>query len=100
MTTGTIAITGGAGGIGAALVRIVQSQGGRAVSLDLKPNPEAFASHTLDLTDEAAIADAFRATEALTGLVCIAGTNARGRCLLYTSPSPRDAHESRMPSSA
>ena len=25
---------------------------------------------------------------------------ARGGCLLYTSPSPRDAHESRMPSSA
>ena len=24
----------------------------------------------------------------------------RGVCLLYTSPSPRDAHESRMPSSA
>ena len=24
----------------------------------------------------------------------------RTRCLLYTSPSPRDAHESRMPSSA
>ena len=23
-----------------------------------------------------------------------------GGCLLYTSPSPRDAHESRMPSSA
>ena len=23
-----------------------------------------------------------------------------GVCLLYTSPSPRDAHESRMPSSA
>ena len=23
-----------------------------------------------------------------------------GHCLLYTSPSPRDAHESRMPSSA
>ena len=23
-----------------------------------------------------------------------------GICLLYTSPSPRDAHESRMPSSA
>ena len=23
-----------------------------------------------------------------------------GTCLLYTSPSPRDAHESRMPSSA
>ena len=26
-------------------------------------------------------------------------TRIRG-CLLYTSPSPRDAHESRMPSSA
>ena len=25
---------------------------------------------------------------------------ARNICLLYTSPSPRDAHESRMPSSA
>ena len=30
------------------------------------------------------------------------GRNNTGRitCLLYTSPSPRDAHESRMPSSA
>ena len=28
---------------------------------------------------------------------CIVGVN---NCLLYTSPSPRDAHESRMPSSA
>ena len=26
--------------------------------------------------------------------------NMRKSCLLYTSPSPRDAHESRMPSSA
>ena len=29
----------------------------------------------------------------------MAATNFSG-CLLYTSPSPRDAHESRMPSSA
>ena len=31
------------------------------------------------------------------------GPNGAGKsstCLLYTSPSPRDAHESRMPSSA
>ena len=27
-------------------------------------------------------------------------TDLVGHCLLYTSPSPRDAHESRMPSSA
>ena len=31
--------------------------------------------------------------------VIYVGTHGRG-CLLYTSPSPRDAHESRMPSSA
>ena len=28
------------------------------------------------------------------------GGSAGDTCLLYTSPSPRDAHESRMPSSA
>ena len=33
-----------------------------------------------------------------TGRVVITGPV--GSCLLYTSPSPRDAHESRMPSSA
>ena len=32
-------------------------------------------------------------------LTIIASRNANS-CLLYTSPSPRDAHESRMPSSA
>ena len=30
----------------------------------------------------------------------IGGTHHPDSCLLYTSPSPRDAHESRMPSSA
>ena len=29
-----------------------------------------------------------------------AGEDGHTTCLLYTSPSPRDAHESRMPSSA
>ena len=32
--------------------------------------------------------------------VCILEKNSSLGCLLYTSPSPRDAHESRMPSSA
>ena len=32
-------------------------------------------------------------------VVALIGDNGAG-CLLYTSPSPRDAHESRMPSSA
>ena len=35
----------------------------------------------------------------ITGNIALSGT-VDGRCLLYTSPSPRDAHESRMPSSA
>ena len=30
----------------------------------------------------------------------LAGDGNHYSCLLYTSPSPRDAHESRMPSSA
>ena len=38
-----------------------------------------------------------RIPDAYFGLVSKAGPRA---CLLYTSPSPRDAHESRMPSSA
>ena len=33
-------------------------------------------------------------------LACDNGTIVFNACLLYTSPSPRDAHESRMPSSA
>ena len=36
----------------------------------------------------------------LTFEVELAGSGAAGTCLLYTSPSPRDVEESRMPSSA
>ena len=40
--------------------------------------------------------------EKLVGQVAMISLNAitTNPCLLYTSPSPRDAHESRMPSSA
>ena len=34
------------------------------------------------------------------GIVGESGSGKSTICLLYTSPSPRDAHESRMPSSA
>ncbi|WP_158629389.1 SDR family NAD(P)-dependent oxidoreductase [Roseitalea porphyridii] len=76
---GTIAITGAAGGIGLATVRCVQAAGLRAAALDLNPVAEADFSHALDLSDEGAIARAFEAIGPLTGLVCIAGMNARGR---------------------
>ena len=37
---------------------------------------------------------------AMTDIMPALGTHVPMPCLLYTSPSPRDAHESRMPSSA
>ena len=73
---GTIAITGGAGGIGTALVRAVREAGHRAVSLDLARNAEVDDSIMLDLTDEAAVERAFAGIGDLAGLACIAGTNA------------------------
>ena len=78
-STAAIAITGGAGGIGSSLTRRLQTAGRQSVSLDLNPNPEATESHLLDVSDESAIAVAFRQIDSLSGLVCIAGTNARGR---------------------
>ena len=37
---------------------------------------------------------------AVEGPIGVGKTTLANNCLLYTSPSPRDAHESRMPSSA
>lgn len=74
-----VAITGGAGGIGAALVRAVQAVGWRAASLDLTHNPDANLSLIVDVQDEAALAAALAQIGPLRGLVCIAGTTVRGR---------------------
>jgi NAD(P)-dependent dehydrogenase (short-subunit alcohol dehydrogenase family) len=76
---GTYAVTGGAGGIGGATVRLLQARGHRAVSLDLDANPEAWRTATLDLMDEPALAAALAEAGSLDGLVCIAGTHAMGR---------------------
>ena len=72
-------ITGGAGDIGAALVRVVQRQGARAMSFDTRDNTLADQSYVLDVTDEAALAQAFADVGPITGLACIAGINAYGR---------------------
>ncbi len=76
---GWIAITGGAGGIGRALVRGVQAAGWKAASVDLGPSPEADLSLIADLGNESAVAAAFDRIGPLRGLVCIAGTNTRRR---------------------
>jgi NAD(P)-dependent dehydrogenase (short-subunit alcohol dehydrogenase family) len=73
---GTIAITGGGGGIGTALVHLAQAAGFRTVSIDLVPNADADQSIVLDLTDEIAVSAAFDSIGDLAGLACIAGTNA------------------------
>ncbi|MDE0520459.1 MAG: SDR family oxidoreductase [Boseongicola sp.] len=75
----SVAITGGAGGIGAVLVRKLEAAGQRTISLDLAPNAEASECYVLDVSDEVVVREAFRPAKALAGLVCIAGTNAHGR---------------------
>lgn len=74
-----VAITGGAGGIGAALVRAVQAIGWKAASLELTHNPDADLSLIVDVQDEATVAVAKVQIGPLRGLICIAGTNAQGR---------------------
>lgn len=57
---------------------MAQARDYRAVSLDLRENPDADISIVLDLTDEGAVKDAFDSIGPLVGLVCIAGTNVQG----------------------
>ena len=62
---------------------------------------ESGASAVVVATDDERIAEA---AEEFGGQVCMTGNQHRSGteriCLLYTSPSPRDVEESRMPSSA
>ena len=69
----------------------------------VQSDPDAAASALLQRRDEAAQAEA-RERDRLAwhtgGHAPLAGFVLGVNCLLYTSPSPRDVEESRMPSSA
>ncbi|MFC5380415.1 SDR family oxidoreductase [Aquipuribacter nitratireducens] len=84
--TGTVLVTGGASGLGAAVAAAVEKAGRRPVVLDRQPPPDrSLAWHEVDLADpEAAVAAvdavAAEAGEAgVTGVVTAAGTDACGR---------------------
>ena len=105
-------VTGGASGIGAATVRRFAAEGAQvcildrdlatAVALAEELGSEHFALE-LDVRFEAAVeqaaADVYARWESVDVLVNNAGSELNN-CLLYTSPSPRDKRQSRMPSSA
>jgi NAD(P)-dependent dehydrogenase (short-subunit alcohol dehydrogenase family) len=81
--TGTVIVTGGASGLGAAVAGAVEAAGGTPVVLDLNPPPNGFAFERVDLSDtRAAEATVERVADAHGGLrggVTAAGTDACGR---------------------
>ena len=91
-------VTGGARGIGYAICQRLTGSGARCVIWDRDEEAAHEAARSLsgaeaiavDVTREESVEEAKLATSAKVG----------GICLLYTSPSPRDATLSRMPSSA
>lgn len=70
---GLVAVSGGASGIGAAIVRAVRAEGGRAAVADLNPGA---GEAPLDVTEEAAVAAWMAGLEGLAGAVCAAGISA------------------------
>jgi NAD(P)-dependent dehydrogenase (short-subunit alcohol dehydrogenase family) len=79
---GTIVVTGGASGLGAAVADAVAREGGRPVVLDLRPPADGIAHRIVDLSDTAAtesvVADVAAEHGALHGVVTAAGTDACG----------------------
>jgi NAD(P)-dependent dehydrogenase (short-subunit alcohol dehydrogenase family) len=80
---GTVIVTGGASGLGAAVAGAVEAAGGTPVVLDLNPPPNGFAFERVDLSDtraaEAAVERIADANGELRGVVTAAGTDACGR---------------------
>jgi NAD(P)-dependent dehydrogenase (short-subunit alcohol dehydrogenase family) len=79
---GTIVVTGGASGLGAAVADAVAREGGTPVVLDLRPPADGIAHRIVDLSDTAAtesvVADVAAEHGALHGVVTAAGTDACG----------------------
>ena len=83
MTIGTVLVTGGASGLGAATVEAVAAAGGRPVVLD-RAQPSGDVEHELvDLSDRQATEDAVRTVSGRTGgidaVVTCAGIDSCGR---------------------
>jgi NAD(P)-dependent dehydrogenase (short-subunit alcohol dehydrogenase family) len=83
MSIDRVAVTGGASGLGAAVVRAVRKQGGTAAVLDRQKPADDAAWVEVDLTDPAAAEPALAAAEKaigpLTAVVTAAGIDACGR---------------------
>ena len=79
---GTVLVTGGASGLGAAVAAAVEEAGGTAIVLDRVPPPNGFAFEAVDLAEpreaEAAVRRAIERTGRLDAVVTAAGTDACG----------------------
>lgn len=80
---GTILVTGGASGLGAAVISAVAASGGRPVGLDRAPCADGVEQELVDLADPRAAEAAVRKVSArvggLDGVVTCAGTDACGK---------------------
>jgi NAD(P)-dependent dehydrogenase (short-subunit alcohol dehydrogenase family) len=80
---GTVIVTGGASGLGAAVTHAVHEAGGTPVVLDLQRPANGFAAHTVDLADtratEAAVDAVAQEHGDLRGVVTAAGIDACGQ---------------------
>ncbi len=79
---GTVLITGGASGLGAATAELIRWSGGTPVVLDRTPPDSGFAHTVVDLADgratEAAVTRVVDEHGPLSGVVCAAGTDSCG----------------------
>ena len=79
---GTVLVTGGASGLGAAVAVAVEEAGGTAIVLDRVPPPNGFAFEAVDLAEpraaEAAVRRAIERVGRLDAVVTAAGTDACG----------------------